>query len=153
LGLHKGSCDNLLESPLIAKKWTSYRRSLLSSVAFFRESSRYRLFAEGNLGKGDFNIFRMFVETVLMITRPGRYSAQIVPEAFYNGANCAAIRAALFSETSLQCIVGFVNTREAWFKGVDSRQKFCLYATKLAGETTDFHGRFQHKRIRQNFRK
>lgn len=137
--------NHLLESPLIAKKWTSYRRSLLSSVAFFRESGRYRLFAEGNLGKGDFNIFRMFVETVLMITRPGGYSAQIVPEAFYNGANCAAIRAALFSETSLQCVLGFINTREAWFKSVDSRQKFCLYLTKLEDLTTEFRVAFNLK--------
>jgi hypothetical protein len=144
-GQQTAIANRLLENPVIAQKWISYRRSLLSSVSFFKESGRYRLFAEGNLGKGDFNIFRMFVETALMITRPDGYLGQIVPEAFYNGANCAAIREAMYSETSLQCVLGFVNTREVWFKSVDSRQKFCLYASRLTGETTEFRVAFNLK--------
>ncbi len=137
--------ERLLGNSAIAGKWAFYRRSLLSSVLFFKESGRYRLFAEGNLGKGDFNIFRMFVETALMITRPDGYLAQIVPEAFYNGANCAAIRAAFYSGTSLECLFGFHNGHRAWFKGVHGSQKFCLYVAKLSGETTVFRAAFDLK--------
>jgi hypothetical protein len=137
--------QRLLGNPIVAQRWTFYRRSLLSSVLFFKESGRYRLFAEGNLGKGDFNIFRMFVEAALMITRHGGYLAQIVPEAFYNGANCTAIRAALYSGTSLECVFGFHNGHRAWFKGVHGSQKFYLYATRVGGETTEFRVAFNLK--------
>ena len=57
-----------------------------------QERRPLRLFASGNLGKGDFNIYRMFVETALAITGPDGFTAQIVPENLANGANAAAIR-------------------------------------------------------------
>jgi hypothetical protein len=135
----------LLDNPDVALQWSVYRQKLFASVHFFKNSGRYRLFAQGNLGKGDFNIFRMFVETALMVTSPGGYSAQIVPEAFYNGANCAAIRAALYSGTSLECVFGFHNGHRSWFKGVHGSQKFCLYVARLAGETTEFRAAFNLK--------
>ena len=77
-----------------------------------KESGRYRLFAEGNLGKGDFNIYRMFVELALRGTRAGGRAAQFVPETLYNGANAAAIRRHLFENTVLSGIVTFENTKK-----------------------------------------
>ena len=79
-----------------------------------KESGRYRLFAEGNLGKGDFNIYRMFVELALREPARGR-AAQFVPENLYNGANAAAIRRHLFENTVLSGIVTFENTKKIWF--------------------------------------
>ena len=134
--------EELLTSPDIESVWRTTRRDLFAGAHFMKDSGRYRLFAEGNLGKGDFNVFRMFIEIALQTARDGGFVAQLVPEGIYNGANCAAIRAALFSECSLRELLGFENAREVWFKGIDSRTKFALYAARLGGDTTRFHASF-----------
>ena len=69
----------------------------------------------------------MFVETALGGTRAGGCAAQIVPENFYNGANAAAIRAALFDRFRLARLLGFENTNGVWFPRIDIRMKFSLY--------------------------
>ena len=64
----KTAFDRLLEHPQIAARWQQYCRDLYAAVHFMKSSGRYRLFAPGNLGKGDFNVYRMFVETALAAT-------------------------------------------------------------------------------------
>src|SRR5262249_37041935 len=78
----------LLEDPGLADRWERHRQYLLVlAKRFFRKSGRYALFAPGNLGKGDQNIYRMFLETALDAVAADGYAAQIVPSNFYNGAN------------------------------------------------------------------
>ena len=71
----------LLESPEISHDWDEYRRTRFATISFLKGSGRYRLFAPGNLGKGDFNVYRTFIETAMQLTRPDGYTAQIVPAA------------------------------------------------------------------------
>jgi hypothetical protein len=134
--------ERLLKDHSIAAGWEENRRSIFASVHFMKSSGRYRLFAEGNLGKGDFNVFRMFVETALAMTREGGYTAQLVPEGLYNGANSTAIRLELFSRSTLSSLLGFENKREVWFEGIDTRMKFCLYVACRGGHTTNFRAAF-----------
>jgi hypothetical protein len=134
--------DRLLADPVIAKRWEAYCRRLYSQAHFFKRGGRYRLFAPGNLGKGDFNVYRMFVETALQAARGGGAAAQIVPDGFYMGANAAAIRAELFERCELSCLYGFENWRETWFRDIDSRTKFCLYAARTTGSTKSFRAAF-----------
>ena len=77
--------ESLLEQPEIAKGWDEYCRDLYAAVHFMKTSGRYRLFALGDLGKGDFNAYRLFVEAALAATKPGQVTAQFVPEGLYNG--------------------------------------------------------------------
>ena len=132
----KAAFDHLLEHPSIAAKWEEYCRDLYAAVHFMKSSGRYRLFAPGNLGKGDFNVYRMFVETALAATREGCVAAQFVPEGLYNGANATAIREELFENFRVTKLAGFENTREIWFKRVHTAAKFCLYVA-WKGERTD----------------
>ena len=133
--------NELLALPGVQDEWDDYCRDLYVSANFFKKSGRYTLFAEGNLGKGDFNVYRMFVELALRITKPGGRAAQFVPENLYNGANAAAIRGHLFEACELQTLVGFENTGEIWFE-TDSRLKFCLYVAKPKGQTEVFSAAF-----------
>ena len=64
-----GIVKELLEEATIARLWSDHRRDLFATAHFFRWSGRYRLFAPGNLGKGDLNIYRAFVELALTTTR------------------------------------------------------------------------------------
>lgn len=131
----KVAYETLLLDPKIAESWEQHCDSLYTAVRFIKSSGRYRLFAEGNLGKGDFNVYRMFVETALAATREGRVAAQFVPEGLYNGANATAIRKELFTKFRLERLAGFENTRGIWFPAVDTRMKFCLYVAWKGGQT------------------
>ena len=137
----KRRIEELKALPNVQKAWDDYCRHLYCAANFMKESGRYRLFAEGNLGKGDFNIYRMFVELALRGTRTGGRSAQFVPENLYNGANAAAIRHHLFENTNLSGLVAFENTRRVWFD-IDTRQKFCLYISQPGGTTDSFGAAF-----------
>ena len=131
----------LLALPGVAEAWEAYCHRLYALANFFKESGRYTLFAEGNLGKGDFNVYRMFTELALRATRPGGRAAQFVPENLYNGANAAAIRRFLFDKCKLDRLVAFENTRKVWFD-IDTRAKFCLYVASPGSKTTTFDAAF-----------
>lgn len=131
----KQAIATLRKDPIIDEAWARSCRDIYAAMHFIKRSGRYALFAPGNLGKGDFNVFRMFVETALSIVREGGRCSQIVPEGLYNGANCMAIREALFERSHVELLLGFENARHAWFDNVDSRTKFCLYVAQLPGET------------------
>ncbi len=130
--------DRLLQEPGIAARWNSTCRDLYALVHFIKRSGRYNMFAPGNLGKGDFNVYRMFVETALTHTRKNGWAGQVVPEGLYNGANCMAIRRALYGACRLDSIVGFENNAEVWFPGVHTAMKFCIYAAQVGGKSEVF---------------
>ncbi|XAM01598.1 N-6 DNA methylase [Phycisphaeraceae bacterium D3-23] len=130
--------DLLLDSAEIKSSWESHRRYLYSSVHYIKNSGRYNMFAKGNLGKGDFNIYRMFVETALTTVASKGTAAQFVPENLSNGPNAAAIRQHLYEQTRLIQLLGFINTNEAWFKDVHTAAKFCLYVSRRGGATSRF---------------
>jgi len=126
----------------IAASWASTRRALFGLVHFLKSSGRYRMFASGNLGKGDFNTFRFFVETALDLARRNGTAAQYVPDGLYMGANSTELRRTLLEECRLYCLYGFRNAHEMWFRGTDSRLKFCLYSVRLGRSTTNFRAAF-----------
>jgi N-6 DNA Methylase len=134
--------ERLLENPQIAQGWRDNCRQLYASVHAFKNGGRYRLFAAGNLGKGDFNIYRMFAETALAITGPDGFTAQIVPENLANGANAAAIREELFDRRRLDLLITFENRREIWFKGLHTAAVFCLYSARRADAAERFRAAF-----------
>ncbi len=139
----KAAYEELLLDPKIAERWGQHCEALYRAVHFIKSSGRYRLFAEGNLGKGDFNVYRMFVETALAAARNGRVAAQFVPEGLYNGANATAIRKELFTKLRLERLAGFENTRGIWFPAIDTRMKFCLYIAWKGEQTESFPAAFR----------
>lgn len=129
--------DELRQLPGVSESWDAYCRNIYATAAFIKQSGRYKLFAKGNLGKGDFNIYRMFVELALAgINARGR-AAQFVPENLYNGANAAEIRSHLYEKKKLEALIAFENTGKIWFD-IDSRAKFCLYVASHDGPTDIF---------------
>ncbi|MEI8703403.1 Eco57I restriction-modification methylase domain-containing protein [Mesorhizobium sp. ISC15] len=139
----RAAIEHLLEDASIAGRWDEHCRDLYAAVHFMKSSGRYRLFAPGNLGKGDFNVYRMFVESALALTRPGQVAAQFVPEGLYNGANATAIRGELFDQRRLEKLAGFENTKGIWFPSIDTRSKFCLYVAWRDGRTEKFSAAFR----------
>jgi hypothetical protein len=115
----------ILEAPDTKAAWEAHCGFLYRAANFMREGGRYRLFAPGNLGKGDLNVWRIFTELALRGVRRGGTAAQLVPENFYSGANAAAIRAEIFTAFDLAALMAFENNKRIWFD-IDSSTKFAL---------------------------
>lgn len=133
--------DQLLENPVIAREWEEYRRTLFCQVHFLKTSGRYTLYAKGNLGKGDFNVYRNFVETALRNARPGGFATQVTPGGLYGGANASAIRHHLLDRCQLVEVLGLINTKRYWFPKVDI-DRFAAYVARPGTSTTQFRARF-----------
>ena len=134
--------SRLLQDPAIEARWAQYRRELFAAAHFMKTSGRYTLFAAGNLGKGDFDVYRMFVETSLRTIRNGGRVAQVVPDGLYGGANCTAIRDELFRNFEFEWVLGFENRRHAWFKGIHGSKKFAIYSARRGGTTAEIRVAF-----------
>ena len=133
----------LLESAEISHDWNEYRRTRYATISFLKGSGRYRLFAPGNLGKGDFNVYRIFIEAAMQLTCPEGYIAQVVPGGFYGGANASAIRRELYETWNLRLVLGFINTTGAWFAGIHRDTSFALYVAHKAGKTESLEVAFE----------
>lgn len=142
----KSTVEKLLTNKDIKDRWTKSCHDLYSSVSFFKNSRFYRMFAPGNLGKGDFNTYRLFIELAIKLTRRKGKVAQIVPEGLYNGANCMAIRQAFFEECELTLLLGLENTSATWFSEIHKSQKFCIFSLKKHSHTTSFLTSFNIKK-------
>lgn len=130
--------NRLLEDTGVASKWAAHCRDLFALVLFLKHSGAFTLYAPGNLGKGDFNIYRMFVELALRRTRPGGYVGQVVPAGFYGGANASAIRKFVFDENSLEFLAGCENKGAVFFPGVHPQTWFSVYSVQRHGRTNTF---------------
>jgi hypothetical protein len=131
----------ICENHAIRSAWETHCNFLYRSANFLRKGGRYRLFAPGSLGKGDFNVWRLFAELALQGTREGGTASQILPENFYSGANAAAIRAELFDRFEFRYLVAFENKRKVWFD-IDSSTKFAIYVAVRGGSTTEVAAAF-----------
>ena len=135
--------ERLKEHPGVAARWDAYCRELYLQTNFYKESGRYRMFAPGNLGKGDFNVYRMFVETAMAQVCSNGCIAQLVPEGLYKGANATAIRSVLFERFDLRVLVGLVNLKGVWFPSVHPQFEFCLYCARKGDRTKTFSAAFR----------
>jgi hypothetical protein len=134
--------ERLKQHPGIIARWDAYCRELYLQTNFYKESGRYRMFAPGNLGKGDLNVYRMFVETALTLAKPRGHVAQLVPDGLYNGANAAALRGVLLKECRLDWLLGFQNLERLWFPEVYYRMRFCMYVVQKGEATQAFRAAF-----------
>ncbi|HYF86178.1 Eco57I restriction-modification methylase domain-containing protein [Azospirillum sp.] len=138
----ESAIDGLLQNPVLARNWSENCISLYSSVRFMRSSGRFKMFAGGNLGKGDFNLFRMFAELSFDATKNGGYFSQVLPEGFYNGANSSQIRKEFFAKSTVYRFYQFENKGRHWWKAVHPETRFCIYAAKKGGSTESFPATF-----------
>ena len=131
--------DELLGDEGIAEEWREYRRNLVALAHFRAESGRFRM-AHSNLGGGATNVYRMFMEVGLRMTRPGGYTAQIVPAGLYAGAKEVNLRKYLLDRCQLVALYGFSNYKKRWFQ-IDMA-RFAAYTAMAGGRTASFITKF-----------
>ena len=134
--------EALLSDPSVAQAWAERLRILYATLHFLKKTGRFTLYATGNLGKGDFNVYRMFVELALKGVRPGGYAAQLAPAALYGGANASAIRKYMFDNARLLLLLGCENANRSFFPDVHPQTWFALYVATAGGRTGRFRVAF-----------
>ena len=97
-------------------------------TAFSRQSGTYRWQGEGHA-----NLYQLFIERALTLTRPGGRLAMVVPAGFALDHGCARLRTALLDRTSIDTFVT-VENRDALFP-IHRSLKFLL-VTATRGEPT-----------------
>lgn len=119
----------LLTEPVYAARWERHQRELFATAHMLKRSGRYVMYAEGNLGKGDFNTYRSFIELALTHTRRYGYAGQVVQSGIFAGANVSAIRQHLLSDCTWTAVYGCDNKGGTWFPGV-TLENFGAYAAR-----------------------
>ena len=141
----KGEMERILLNPSIEIEWSAYCKTLYQTGEYLKGSGRFTLFADGNLGKGDLNVYRMFVELALALHSGKGYAGQIAPDNLYNGANATAIRKEIFAHRRLVKLITFINTSQVWFD-VATNQRFCMYVV-TNGTSEEFSAKFGVSRV------
>ncbi|MDO8392475.1 MAG: N-6 DNA methylase [Actinomycetota bacterium] len=130
--------DELLEHDAYRQLWETHQRKLFAIAHFLKRSGRYRMYAAGNLGKGDFNVYRSFAELALTFTAPGGLAGQVIQSGLYAGANSSEIRRVLIEECTWLVVYGFDNKGGSWFPGV-TLENFAAYAARVGRPAPQGH--------------
>ncbi|MFY9658731.1 MAG: N-6 DNA methylase [Methylocystis sp.] len=118
----------LRQSATVEYAYRSYNRRQFQLAAYLRKSGCYTWYAAGNLGKGDFDLFRSFVERDYLGLRLGGQLAQVLKDSIYLNANCTEIRRRLLSDGSITRLVVNENRKQVF--PIDSRIKVALLTAR-----------------------
>jgi hypothetical protein len=123
--------------------WRTESRFLHELSTYARpESGRFSWYApEGNLRKGDANVFRLFVERAYRLLRSGGRLSQVLPEAVYSASQATGVRRRLLDDGVLDRLWVFEN-RKALFPIHRSTKVALLMAQRGGGSTEAFRAAF-----------
>lgn len=133
----------LRADPAIDAGWRSEARYLHELSNYAKpESGRFMWFAgDGQLRKGDANVFRLFVERAYRLCRDRGRMAQVLPDSFYLSSPATGLRRRLLDEAEIDFCWVFENRRAIF--PIDTRSKITLLAITVGvGPTDAFRARF-----------
>jgi len=133
----------LRSNPEVDAAWRKESRYLHELSRYAKpESGKFLWYAEdGQLRKGDANIFRLFVERAHMLLREGGRLAQVLPDSLYVSAPATGVRQHLLGESVLERCWVFEN-RKALFPIHRSVKVVLLVAQRGGGPTERFKAAF-----------
>ncbi len=129
--------EDLLREGVVRTEWEKHCREVAALANFRAGSGRYEI-AHSNIGGGATNVYRMFVETALRMTRLDGFTAQIVPGGIYGGAKEALLRKFLLDGCRLITIIGCENVGQSFFASVHPQTWFAIYSARPGHRTEVF---------------
>jgi hypothetical protein len=133
----------LRADPGIDAAWRKEARFLYELSEYAKPASgRFDWYApEGQLRKGDANVYRLFVERAYRLLRVGGRLGQVLPDSVYVSAPATGVRKELLSDGSLEFCWVFEN-RKKIFPIHQSSKVVLLGATRGAGPTLEVPAKF-----------
>lgn len=123
------AADKLRAEPEIDTKWRQYFYRLGQQTNAFKQRTFYAF-----QGGGDVNTYKLFLERMMNLTRPGGTFSIVLPSGIYTDKNCTPLRKQLFFNETTRYILS-VENRKGIFP-IDSRFKVVLLSG-LKQNTTD----------------
>lgn len=146
-GVPKGKQEErkkeLLLDPDIDSIWRREARFLYELSAYSKpEGGHFEWYAEdGQLRKGDANVFRLFVERAYKLLRKDGRMGQVLPDSVYVSSPATGVRQKLLTDGVLERCYVFENRRHIF--PIDSRIKVVLLtAIRSGGPTERFRASF-----------
>ncbi len=135
--------DELREVHEIDAAWRRESRFLYEMSNYAKpEAGRFSWFtADGQLRKGDANVFRLFVERAYRLLRTGGRLSQVLPDSFYVSSPATGVREHLLSDGLLESCWAFEN-RKGIFPIHRSVKVVLLVAQCGGGPTIAFRAAF-----------
>ena len=129
--------DELREDEDVDATWRREARFLHELSNYAKpESGRFAWFTEdGQLRKGDANVFRLFVERAHRLLRTGGRLSQVLPDSVYVSSPATGVREHLLQDGVLERCWVFENRRGIF--PIDSRIKIVLLVAQRGGGPTD----------------
>jgi hypothetical protein len=129
--------DDLREDDEVDSTWRREARFLHELSNYAKpESGRFGWFTEdGQLRKGDANVFRLFVERAHRLLRTGGRLSQVLPDSVYVSSPATGVREHLLRDGVLERCWVFENRRGIF--PIDSRIKIVLLVAQRGGGPTD----------------
>ena len=120
--------DKLLSSGEIRESWLAYESQFPHLSEYFRAAPEYRhqcAVVEGKRTGSDLNLYKLFVERIFNLLRPGGHCGLVIPAGIYMDLGATGLRNLLFAEARIEGMVGFENRKEI-FEDVHRSIKFVV---------------------------
>ncbi len=120
--------DDLLKTGEIRDAWLEYENRFPHISAFFRSSPDYAnqvAVVDGKKTGSDLDLYKLFVERIFNLLRPGGHSGIVIPAGIYMALGATGLRNMLFAKAKIGGIAGFVNSKEI-FEDVHRSYKFVV---------------------------
>jgi hypothetical protein len=135
--------DKLLGTGEIRASWLAYESKFPHLSTYFRSAPEYaHQFAvvEGKRTGSDLNLYKLFVERIFNLLRPGGHCGLVIPAGIYMDLGATGLRNLLFEEAKIEGMVGFENRKEI-FEDVHRSIKFVVLTfEKCALPRLQVHG-------------
>lgn len=127
--------DELRENNKIDNAWKKYERIINKQSLFYRESNSFP-----NIGRGDINTFKLFLEQFFKILKIDARFGILVPSGIYTDQGCLQLRKLFFDNSQIQSLYCFENKLGIF--PIHRSFKFVLFVTKKGGGTDTFKTAF-----------
>lgn len=120
--------DELLESGEILEAWLDFESRFPHMSAYFRSAKEYEnqvAIVDGKKTGSDIDLYKLFVERIFNLLRPGGHSGIVIPAGIYMALGATGLRNMLFAQAHIGGIAGFVNSKEI-FEDVHRSYKFLV---------------------------
>jgi Alw26I/Eco31I/Esp3I family type II restriction m6 adenine DNA methyltransferase len=135
-GPKKRIMEECLKQKNIQEEFEKYLKHYKIQMEYFGSSNKYHL-----QGRGDMNLYKLFVEKALDVIRQGGFFGMVMPSGIYYDLGTKELRQELFENNSILELCGFVNKKPI-FEDVHRQFKFCTLIFKKGGYTNRFLTKF-----------
>jgi len=118
-------------NPAIKKSWEEYKDKIERQSFYFRNSGYYP-----HQYQGDINLYKLFLERFLWLTREGGRMSIIVPSGLYTDKGCTELRRMFLENSRISYLIGIEN-REGIFS-IHRSFKFALLSTLKEKQEEDY---------------